>query len=122
MDTITNAPSYEWIIEAWLKNNILFPFPKNDIKTKTIGICHQATYMICDCYKHVLSYWSNISCGAKLIRGQTYLDYNDDDIDEIDMDAINAFFVTNYRDDQIDITTKKLLYYYNQPTTIVNAF
>ena len=81
---------------------------QNDIKTKTIGICHQTAYMICDCYKHVLSYWSNISCGPKLIRGQTYRDDNDDDIDEIDMDAINAFFVTNYRDDQIDITTKKV--------------
>ena len=87
------------------KTIFCFPFPKMTLKTKTIRICHQTAYMICDCYKHVLSYWSNISCGAKLIRGQTYLD----EIDEIDIDAINAFFVTNYRDDQIDITTKKLL-------------
>ena len=77
MDTITNAPSYEWIIEAWLKNNILFPFPKNDIKNEN---------------------------NQNLSSNHIY-----DDIDEIDMDAINAFFVTNYRDDQIDITTKKLL-------------
>ena len=33
-------------------------------------------------------------------------DVDNDSIDEIDMKAVNAFFVTNYRDDQIDITTK----------------
>ena len=60
--------------------------------------------------------------GLNLSEDKHIFDNNNDDIDEIDMDAINAFFVTNYRDDQIDITTKKLLYYYNQPTTIVNAF
>ena len=33
-------------------------------------------------------------------------DVDNDSIDEIDMKAVSAFFVTNYRDDQIDITTK----------------
>ena len=49
--------------------------------------------------------WLNLN------RGHTYSpndDYNDN-IDDVDTEAINAFFVTNYRDDQIDITTKKLL-------------
>ena len=79
--------------------------------------------MICDCYKYksvidrLFLVWLNLN------RGHTYSqndDYNN--IDDVDTEAINAFFVTNYRDDQIDITTKKLLYYYDQPTTIVNAF
>ena len=61
--------------------------------------------------------WLNLN------RGHTYsLNDNHNNIDDVDTEAINAFFVTNYRDDQIDITTKKLLYYYNQPTMIVNAF
>ena len=48
--------------------------------------------------------WLNLN------RGHIYSpndDYNN--IDDVDTKAINAFFVTNYRDDQIDITTKKLL-------------
>ena len=48
--------------------------------------------------------WLNLN------RGHIYSpndDYNN--IDDVDTKAINAFFDTNYRDDQIDITTKKLL-------------
>ena len=54
---------------------------------------------------HLFLLWLNLN------RGHTYSpnDDNNDNIDDVETEAINAFFVTNHRDDQIDITTKKLL-------------